>query len=172
MLQTFLIDRDAACHFIRASAARRSVSKFLMVSYIGSRRAKPAWWDDEQWKAAQAVNNGMLANYYKAKIAADEELFLAAKKRGGGFAGIGLRPGTLTEEPKGGVLLGKIPVSRGRSSRASVAATAEALLATDGVKTSWIDILDGEEEVEAAVKKLVETGVDAVEGEPVVEKAV
>ncbi|KAJ2893888.1 hypothetical protein MKZ38_008133 [Zalerion maritima] len=164
--RTFLIDRDAACHFIRASAARPSITRFVMISYLGSRRTKPSWWNKDSWAAMQEINTGILAKYYQAKVVADEELFKESKKQGSDFAGISLRPGTLTTEPKGGVMLGKTPVSSGTSSRESVAATAEALLAADGVKTSWVDMLDGEEDIESAVKRVIAEGVDAIEGFP------
>lgn len=46
-----------------------------------------------------------------------------------------------------------------------------ALLAADGAKTSWLDLLDGKEEVGAAVDRVVREGVDAAEGDPVFDKA-
>ena len=137
-----------------------------MVSYLLSRKEKPSWWSDESWQVAQHVNQNVLATYYKAKIAADETLHTAAKKRGADFAGINLRPGTLTMEPAGKVELGKTKTARGDSSRESVARVADLLLAAEGVKTSWIDMLDGEDEPAEAVRKVVDGGIDATEGEP------
>ena len=48
-----------------------------------------------------------------------------------------------------------------------MAQTAAALLAADDVKTAWLDLLDGGDDVNAAVAKAVGDGVDAAEGEPV-----
>ncbi|KAH6630954.1 hypothetical protein B0J18DRAFT_422707 [Chaetomium sp. MPI-SDFR-AT-0129] len=69
MVPTDVIDRDAAIHFIRAAAAAPQVTRFLMVSYIGSRRARPAWCSDDAWAAAQHVNEQVLPHYYRAKLA-------------------------------------------------------------------------------------------------------
>lgn len=120
------------------------------------------------------MNNEILPHYYKAKVAADEVLTVLAKERFDAeakkgvpeterFAGISLRPGTLTDEPAGGVTVGRIN-SRGNSSRATVAESIVAVLATEGAR-GWIDMLDGDENVDAAFKRLVKEGVDNVEGE-------
>lgn len=171
MSQTFAVDRDAAIHFIRASAATPSVTRFLMVSYLASRRSKPSWWDEESWANALKINNEVLPTYYQAKIAADEVLYQESAKRGKDFVGINLRPGTLTEDPAGGVELGKTTTSRGKSSREGVAQTAAKLLEVEGIKNSWIDQLDGQEEIGAAVERVVREGVDACEGEEIYQKA-
>lgn len=139
-----------------------------MVSYLASRRAKPSWWDDEAWKGAEKVNYEILPTYYQAKIAADEALYQASKMRGpSSFAGINLRPGTLTMEPAGKVELGKTKGSGGNTSRETVAKVADLLLASEGVGNVWVDLLDGEEDMEAAVQRVVKEGVNAAEGEPV-----
>lgn len=164
-LQTFAVDRDAAIHFIRASANAPSVTRFLMVSYLASRRAKPTWWDDDAWRNAEDINHRILPTYYKAKIAADEVLYRESAARGPGFVGINLRPGTLTDGPAGTVELGKTATSKGNVTRESVATVAAALLGADGVRNAWIDLLDGKEDVDAATRRVVEQGVDAAEGE-------
>ncbi|KAH6623432.1 hypothetical protein F5144DRAFT_361110 [Chaetomium tenue] len=164
--RTYAIDRDAATHFIHASAATPQVTRFLMVSYLASRRARPAWWSDDAWAAAQHVNNQILPHYYRAKLAADEALYLAAKNRPG-FAAINLRPGTLTLEPAGPVELGKTAHSRGDVSRESVARVADLLLASEGVGNVWLDLVDGEEDAEKAVERVVREGVNAAEGEDI-----
>ncbi|KAK4096383.1 NAD(P)-binding protein [Parathielavia hyrcaniae] len=165
---TYAIDRDAAIHFIRAAAATPTVTRFLMVSYLGSRRNKPAWWSDEAWAAAEDVNTRVLPHYYRAKLAADEVLYSVSKERASsGFVGINLRPGTLTIEPAGKVELGKTGHSKGKISRESVARVANLLLASEEVKSTWLDLLDGEEEMEEAVARVVREGVNAVEGEDV-----
>lgn len=112
------------------------------------------------------VNNNVLASYYQAKIAADEELYKASKKRPD-FIGINLRPGTLTAEPAGKVELGKTKLSQGNVSRESVAQVAALLLESEGVKNAWLDLLDGEEDSVSAVKRVIQEGVDAAEGEPI-----
>lgn len=92
--------------------ATPSISKFLMVSYIGSRRGYPSWWTQEDRDAADKVNTQILPAYYKAKVAADEHLAALAKKRGKGFQAIDLRPGTLSDDPATGkVWLGEFPLS-------------------------------------------------------------
>jgi hypothetical protein len=158
------VDRDAATYFIRAAAATPTVTKFLMVSFISSRLSKPAWWDDATWDEA-VVGRKQLQRYYEAKIAADEVLYTEGKKRKD-FVGINLRPGLLTDEPAGKVTLGKLPKPTGKSSRASVAQLAALLLDNKEIKNSWLDMLDGDEEAEAAVERCAHEGVDCAEGEP------
>jgi nucleoside-diphosphate-sugar epimerase len=166
--RTFKIDRDAAVHFIHAAASIPSITRFLLVSYNGSRRNAAPWWPSGEWDSYfEKVNNGVLANYYRAKIVADEELYKASRASNGGLIGIGLRPATLTAEPAGKVVLGKTPSVYGNASRETVAKTADALLAADGVKNSWIDLYDGDEDLEQAVKRVVKEGIDTAEGEPV-----
>lgn len=120
------------------------------------------------------MNNEILPHYYKAKVAADEVLTVLAKERfdeeakkgipeNERFAGISLRPGTLTDQPAGGVTVGKIN-SRGDTNRATVAETVASILGTEGAR-GWIDVLDGDEDVNVGVKRLVKEGIDNVEGE-------
>jgi hypothetical protein len=153
-------------HFINASAATPSITRFLMVSYVASRRAKPAWWTDEAWKSAEHVNKAVLPTYYQAKIVADEALYEASKKRAD-FVGINLRPGTLTMEPAAKVELGRTKDSRGQVSREAVAQVAALLLESEGVQNTWLDLLDGDEAPDLAVQRVVRDAVNAAEGEPV-----
>ena len=164
--RTSAIDRDACIAFVRAAAATESVSKFLLVSYLGSRRSKAPWWSDEEWKATQEINNGALKYYYKAKLAADECLTAVGKARGEGFAAICLRPGTLADgDETGKVSLGETEAT-GRVKRSDVARVAADVL--DKVcKSCWLDLLEGEESVEGAVERCVSGGIDCVEGEDV-----
>jgi len=139
-----------------------------MVSYLASRRSKPAWWSDAAWSSAVHTNEEVLPHYYRAKLAADLVLAAAAKARGAGFAAINLRPGTLADKPSSGkVELGKTKGSEGNVSRESVALVADSLLASEGVRTAWLDLLDGEEEIKTAVERVVRDGVDAMEGEEI-----
>ena len=73
-MQTFAVDRDAATHFIRASANTPSITKFIMVSFLGSRRAAPPWWTADEWQKALDRTLSVLPKYYEAKLAADEVL--------------------------------------------------------------------------------------------------
>ncbi|KAF4458448.1 NAD dependent epimerase dehydratase [Fusarium albosuccineum] len=167
--RTFKIDRDAAVHFINAAASIPSITRFLLVSYLGSRRAGASWWPAGEWdEFHKTVNNGVLANYYKAKIEADEVLYRVSKQSPT-LIGLNLRPGTLTANPATKVELGKtnhVRTERGIS-REAVAEVASALLAAEGVKNTWLDLLDGEEEIGAAVERVVRDGVDAAEGEAI-----
>lgn len=171
---TYAVDRDAAIAFTKASVHTQSVKKFLTVSYLASRRGRPSWWSEEDWKSAQKINNEVLPTYYKAKIAADEVLTVLSKERydeeekkgvplGERFSGISLRPGTLSDEKAGGVKVGKIGVGA-KTSRATTAEAIVAALETEGAK-GWIDVVDGDENVSEAIKKLTKEGVDAVEEE-------
>jgi hypothetical protein len=172
---TYAVDRDAAIAFTKASIHTTSVKKFLTVSYLASRRGRPSWWSEKDWETAQKTNNEVLPTYYKAKLAADEVLTVLATERydeeaqrnvplNERFSGISLRPGTLTDEKAGGVLVGKIGVG-GKTSRATTAHAVVAALETR-VK-GWIDIIDGEEDVSEAIKRLVEEGIDAADEEDV-----
>ncbi|MBE7181197.1 MAG: NAD(P)H-binding protein [Terriglobus roseus] len=168
--RTRAVDEVACKRFVHAAFHSPGVTKFLLVSYPGSREQKPAWWSDESWKESRRANEEVLPAYAKAKIAADRyfaSAFLAAKdgKRPGGkeFVAIDLRPGTLTEEPAGKVSLGKTEKS-GKVSRASVADVAARLLES-GYKGGWVDLSNGDEDPAAAVKRVVAEGVDTLEGE-------
>ncbi|KAK4227296.1 hypothetical protein QBC38DRAFT_478120 [Podospora fimiseda] len=164
--RTYAVDRDAAICFIRASAATPSIKRFLLVSYLTSRANKPSWWPDSAWDAAVEMNKTVFINYYKAKIAADKELYRVSKERGPEFVGIDLRPGALTDEPAGPVELGKTKRGTGPVSRESVARVADLLLAKEGVKNCWIDLVNGEEDADKAVDRVVAEDVNAAEGEP------
>ncbi|KAJ2989538.1 hypothetical protein NUW58_g3420 [Xylaria curta] len=162
--RTWAIDRDAAIHFIRASVATPSITKFVMISFITSRLEKAPWWSDELWNG-EKERLKKLERYYKAKVAADQVLYEESKKRSD-FAAICLRPALLTLEPVGKVTLGRTSYANGTSSRASVAYLTALLLDNPNAKTCWLDMLDGDEEPEAAVKRCVDEGVDCIEGEP------
>lgn len=110
------------------------------------------------------MQSGDLSNYCRAKLAADEALLQKASLRLD-FSGISLRPGTLSDGPAGQVELGKTKTSRGNVSRASVADTIVSLLENQNVKTSWLDLLDGNDNVNASVERIASAGVDAAEGE-------
>ncbi|KAK5010489.1 hypothetical protein LTR16_002376 [Cryomyces antarcticus] len=165
--RTFATDRDAARHFISSSLSTPSIKKFMMISYLGSRRNKPSWWSDAEWSASQQTIQGGLKNYFEAKVDADEYLAAMAHKREQSgdktFQAICLRPGGLTDEPAGKVQLGKT-VGGGKVSRASVAEVAAALTERDDTR-GWYDLLDGDEDVATAVERVAEERVDCIEGE-------
>lgn len=164
--RTFAIDRDACIAFARAAAATKSVSKFLVVSYIGSRKAPAPWWSAEDAKASEEINSGVLKNYYIAKLAADRALTALGRKKGDGFAAISLRPGALTDEEAGGrVKMGKI-ASRGSVRRGDVAKVIAEVLEKVG-KSYWLDLLEGEDGVEEAVGRCLSERIDCVQGEDV-----
>lgn len=164
--QTFKIDRDAAIHFIKAAAAVPTITRFLMISYIGARRRGASWWPEGEWdKFQKDVNLGYFPHYYTSKLEADEALYEASKKSST-LVGISLRPGNLTLEPAGKVTLGQTGL-KGPASRESVAKTAAALLQAEGLKNTWLDLLDGDEDIDQAVQRVVKEGVNVAKGEPV-----
>lgn len=177
--RTYAVDQDAAKHFILASLADLNISKFLMVSHLGSRRARAPWWSDDDWTSYQKTWES-IPDYCKAKLEADEYLVAMAAKRAakedemgvkdekgdGRFQAIVLRPGLLTEEKATGrVQLGKTR-AKGGVSREDVAIVADRLLAREDTRGYW-DLLNGEEPVDEAVERVVRDGIDAVEGEDV-----
>ncbi len=162
--RTQAVDRDSCIHFIRAAADTPSITKFLLISYPGSRRTKAPWWTEEEWSRTQEVNNGVLKPYYPAKLAADECLTAIASRREDLHA-IVLRPSRLTdEEAIGRISLGKTKAS-GKITRGDVAATAAELLNSEA--RGWLDLLEGDEAIADAVKRVIKDKVDCVEGEDV-----
>lgn len=165
--RTKAIDEVAAKNYISASLARPSVKKFLIISYIASRRNSPSWWTKEDTESANHVNTKVLPGYFAAKVEADEHFAAAAKKRNdkdSSFQAINLRPGTLKDDPSNGkVLLGKTP-ARGDVSRESVARVAAALLEREDTR-GWYDLINGDEPIEEAVDRLVKEKWDGIEGE-------
>lgn len=110
------------------------------------------------------MNNGVLKNYYPAKLAADESL-TAAVSRSNHPQAIILRPGSLTDdEGVGKVSLGKTK-ARGSISRADVAAVAAQLLDSDVKGFRWLDLLEGDEPIADAVKRVIAEEVNCIEGE-------
>ena len=164
--RTNAIDRDACIYFIRASVATPSITKFLLVSALSSRRGRAPWWDGDSWSLVEKMNTQFLKHYYTAKLDADLELVKLGDERFGkdGFSWISLRPGGLGDDPEQGrVALGKTKV-RGFVSRGDVAEVIAKLLEKDGVR-GWIDLLNGEEEIGAAVERVVKDRVDTREGD-------
>ncbi|KAI0142999.1 NAD(P)-binding protein [Xylariaceae sp. FL1272] len=159
-----IMDRDAACYYIRAALGTPTITKFVLISFIGCRIQKASWVTEANWQQYLASTRGPFHRYYEAKLVADRELYEAGKKRDD-FATISVRLGRLTMEPAGKVALGKIPIPEGLSSRDSLAAVIASMLEKD-VNSCWLDMLDGQEDLELALNKFVEEAVDCVEGEP------
>jgi putative NAD(P)-binding protein len=147
-----------------------SIKRFILVSYLGSRR-KPAPWWNEASTASFSSGNRALKTYHEAKLPPDELLYRlsrtesVASDHNRGFAGIVLRPGTLTMEPTGGITLGK--TQAGKVSRDSVARTIVELVEVDGVGSVWLDMTDGDEGIEEAVSRVAREKVDAAEGDDI-----
>lgn len=167
--RTKAVDEVAAKHVISAALADPAVKKFLMVSYIASRRGRPPWWDDEDWRAAQHVNQDVLPHYFAAKVEADEYLLALARRRreesgDREFQMINLRPGTLTDDPgTGRISLGKTK-SRGKVSREDVARVGVELLERNDT-WGYFDLLAGDEDIKEAVERCVREGHDGTVGE-------
>ena len=53
--RTKAVDEVAAKAYISASLHSETVKKFLMISYIASRKNYPKWWNDEDKQAAHKV---------------------------------------------------------------------------------------------------------------------
>lgn len=135
-----------------------------MISYIASRRNRAPWWTDEDWAAAQKVNNEILPDYAKAKVVADETLTALSLQRGDDFQGICLRPGTLKEDPPTGKVTIGHTRARGPVTRADVADVAVRLLEEPGAK-GYFDLLNGDKPIAEEVKRVVREGIDSIEGE-------
>lgn len=112
----------------------------------------------------QKVNAEVLPDYYRAKLAADQALVVLGGERKD-WTWIDLRPGTLSdEEETGRVALGKTR-GQGKVTRGDVAEMVVRLLGTEGVRSGYFDLLNGEEEVGTAVESVVREGVDCRDGE-------
>jgi len=167
--RTYAIDRDACIHFIRGAIATPSVSKFLLVSALISRRAKAPWWSDGEWESVLKYQTQIMPDYVKAKLAADEVLTVLGEERvekdgKDKFTYIILRPGTLSDGNETGLVeLGKTP-ARATVTRADVADISARLLEIGGVN-GCIDLVNGKEPAQQAVERVAREGIDAREGE-------
>lgn len=80
---------------------------------------------------------------------------------------VSVRPGGLTDKEEGGVLMGQTKKARGMTTRATTARVVAVIL-EEKVKGRWLDVLDGEEDVETAVQRCARDGTDCAEGENIV----
>lgn len=130
--RTYAVDRDAAIRSMSAAAAA-GVSRYVMVSYIGSRRDHGVAQDDPFFA------------YAEAKSIADEHL------RGTDLEWTILAPGPLTlEEPTG--LISVTDPGDGRVTRADVAAVAAATLADPSTIRRTIPFGNGETPIAEAIR--------------------
>ena len=164
-----IVDAFHACNFAHAAAQKSSVSRYLHLSFIGGRAAKPAWWSDDEWAMCERMNAKDKNNsrYSSTHRIADEQVYLAAKKRGGDYAGVALRTpikinfsGPLT------IALGKTASFRGPPAEEAVVNTAAALLEVKNLKTGWLDLTAGQDDIVDAVMNAVSEQADSAEDEP------
>ncbi|KAI9150612.1 putative NAD dependent epimerase/dehydratase [Paramyrothecium foliicola] len=156
--QTYRVERDAARFVLDAAVQSTFIHKFIVTSWIANRRSRPVWWDEKGWADTLGMHK-LLPDYYQAK----------AIKLRNDFVGISLRHGILSEAPAGPVELGKTSSPSGDIIRAPVAKVTSALLDSNRVHSSWIDLLDGEEDIRTAIDRVAEGHVNSAEGEERVE---
>lgn len=78
----------------------------------------------------------------------DEVLYCKLKEvKGKEFVGISLRLGMLMEENEGGVEIGKMKNVKGNVGRKKVVKVVDEFLVVNGVKNSWIDLYEGDEDI-------------------------
>lgn len=136
-----------------------------MVSASCSRQKPAEWWSEEDVKSFEAAWKAIPA-YCEAKLAADKFILEEVKRTGWKGEWYDLRPGMLTdEEGTGKVDLGKAK-QQGSVSREDVARVAVELLESQiNVQRggAWLDLVNGEEGVVEAVKRVLVDGVDVRE---------
>ncbi|WP_199043937.1 NAD(P)H-binding protein [Glycomyces salinus] len=129
---------DRAASALMADAAERAgVRRFLQISSMGA-GAEPDTSRGEVWAA-----------YIEAKTRAEEDL------RARDLEWVILRPGRLTDdEPTGKVTLGEPGVGRSEVTRGDVAAVLAALLETGSISRRTLELVGGEDDIDAAVASL------------------
>lgn len=127
------VDKGAAV-LLADAAERAGVSRYLMISSMGTERADPH--SDEIFQV-----------YLRAKKAADDDL------RGRDLDWTVVRPGRLTDdEATGRIRVGEL--ARGKVPRADVAATLVACLQAPGTIRRTFDLLTGDEPIPEALAAL------------------
>lgn len=127
------VDHDAAV-LLRRAAEQAGVERYVMVSAMGT--DDPPDGDD------------VFSVYLRAKARADRDL------ADSGLAWTIVRPGRLTDDPPTGrVRLGR-HVTRGEVPRADVAAVLAAVIAEDDTIGRVLEVVGGEQPIEAALRDL------------------
>lgn len=147
--RTLSVDRDAAIRMIEACSSGKK--RFIMVSALTSRdpENKPDWWTAEDFDKFKAGYYS-IQTYHEAKVAADKAL-MASDTRW-----TIIRPGALTDSaPSGQVSAGKIHL-KGKISRGNVAQVIVECLDNEGTTGLNIDLLDGSEDIKAAVIRIAD----------------
>jgi uncharacterized protein YbjT (DUF2867 family) len=127
------VDRGAATLFAEA-AERAGVRRFIQVSSMGADNA-----DDPKYDAG-------FATYLRAKKAAEDDL------RARDLDWTVLRPGALTNDEGTGRVRIAESTGRGKVTRDDVAAVLAALVTAPGTVKRTLELLEGEDSVEDAVK--------------------
>lgn len=148
---------------MKAAAESDCVRKFILISYLACRRSQPTWWSSYVWSDAQNLQR-TLPDYCLAKTDADIALLEEFSRRPD-IVGVSLRPGLLSDEGLGTVELGKTKSAKGSVSRESVAHVAAGLIDDSKMKTCWLDLLDGDEVIDLALKRVSDNSVSTADGE-------
>jgi hypothetical protein len=154
---------------MEASANDSSIRKFLFISFPASRRNRAPWWSDKEYRD-WVTEKDSYPDVWQAKLEADEYLVALANaraRRGGpSFQAISLRPTWLTNSKgTGKVQLGKTG-ALGKVAREDVAAVTVSLLSREDTY-GWLDLFQGDVEVEEAVSAVVRDNINSIEGEDV-----
>ncbi|KAG7098275.1 hypothetical protein E1B28_000237 [Marasmius oreades] len=161
--RTKAVDEIGAKRFIKAALEAPSVKKLLMVSTSSARRRPASYWAEDD---IAALNRSWqnIGVYCQAKLDADEYLFEESRKAAKNeWEDICLRPGTLSDEPGvGKVDLGKAK-KVGNVSRDDVASVAVELLKRGNAGGLWLDLIGGDEPIEAAVDRVLSQRITAKE---------
>ncbi|KAF9257950.1 NAD(P)-binding protein [Marasmius fiardii PR-910] len=161
--RTKAVDEIGAKRFIKAALEAPSVKKYLIVSTSSARRRPASYWSEED---VAAFNRSWenIGVYCQAKLNVEEYLLEESRKSSKeGWEDIHLRPGTLSDDPGvGKVELGKAK-RVGKVSRDDVAAVAVELLKRGNAGGLWLDLIGGDEPIEAAVDRVLSQRVTAKE---------
>ncbi|KAK7043216.1 hypothetical protein VNI00_008570 [Paramarasmius palmivorus] len=149
--RTKAVDEVAAKRFIKAALEAPSVTKFLIVSTSSAHREPASWWNgDDIATFKQSWSN--IGVYCQCRLNTDEYLYEENRKtKKSGLAGH-IRKVDLGKARKAGSVM-----------RDDVAATAVELLKRNDVGGLWLDLLGGDEPIEAAVERVAAQQITAKE---------
>lgn len=136
--KTMFVDLDGAVKSIEA-AKRAGIKRFIIVSAMGSQQwldPHPEWLEE-------------LGPYYPAKFYADQWL------KNSDLDYTIVRPGLLSDDsPEGKIKLAKTLVERGKITRSDVAQIVVDSLADDNTIKKEFDVINGETQIQEALKDL------------------